>query len=94
MVSGGRGVVLLGRGGIFSFGVVGFQAFLHDAECGFALVDHDEAATVFCGGLACGAASGEEIHYGFAWVGVDADYTLEDSERLLRGIAGFFFAGG
>ena len=75
-------------------GAVGFQAFFHDAECGFALVDHDEASAVLCGGLACGAASGEEVHYGFAWVGVDADYTLEDSERLLRGIAGFFFAGG
>ena len=59
-----------------------------------AFVDHDEVASVFCCGLAGGAASGEEIQYGFAGVGVDADDALEDAERFLRGVAGFFFAGG
>ncbi len=69
----------LERWGVFSFGVVGLEALFHDLECGFAFVDQDEVAVVFCGGFAGGAASGEEVEDGLAGVGVDADDALEDA---------------
>jgi len=79
---------------VFCLGAVGFEALLHDLDCGFALVNHDEVAFVFACGLACGAAACEEVHYGFARVGVDADDALKNSQGFLGGVAGLFFAGG
>jgi len=52
---------------------------VHDSDGGGVFVDHDEAAAVSGCGFACGSAACEEIQYGVAGVGVDADDALEDA---------------
>ena len=56
-------------------------------------IDEQEVAAVASGGHASGPAAGEEVEDRVAGVGVDADDAFQDAEGLLRGVAGFFFAG-
>jgi len=59
--------------------VVGLESVFHDSDGGGALIDHDEAALVFCGGFGGGAAAREEVENRVTGVRVDADDPFEDA---------------
>ena len=68
------------------------KAPLHNRDGLRVIVNEHERATAFLGRYAGGAAAGEEIEHRIAGIGGSPNNAPQYAERLLRGVAGAFFA--